>query len=1372
MTSIREKLLTCACARTDHPVLNLTPQEKQAYGALFAQADTDQLGVITGENAVTFFERTRVSPNVLGEIWQIADTENRGLLTKPGFCIVLRLIGHYQAGRDPTPELAFKPAPIPRFDGGPPGGAIAAPPLSPNRTGTFPTQPLQPQSSGNAPIRVPPLDPLKIQQFSALFERSSTQNGQIDGITAKAIFERAGLPNEILGRIWNLSDREQKGSLDQTEFIVAMHLLTSMKSRAMTALPTILPQGLYDAAARRGAPPPIRQGTGPAAAIPRQVSGSSVGAIPRTASPLTRSAAFGTPATGPAWLVTPADKAKFDQFFNNLDTQGRGTISGEQAVSFFSDSRLPEDVLAQIWDLADINSEGQLTRDEFAVAMYLIRQQRAPNAGPLPAFLPPALVPPSMRKQKPPPAQSTAPVFDNANNTSNLPKSAADDLFGLDEPAAPQAPALQPQSTGPSVSRDPFGGSQPASPGSPQRFQPAAQQPSSIFKPFMPTSAFGASLASQNTGGSAAAPAQPQASTNDDLLGDNESHAQEASKLTNETTELANMSNQIGNLRNQMEQTQSKKTTTQSELTAASTQKRDLEVRLQQFRAQYEQEVRTVKELEQQLAASREANKKLGQELAMLEGSHQDLQTQHSTVAQALQADQQENADLKARISQLNTEVARLKPEVEKMRLDARQQKGLVSINKKQFATTESERDRLQSEKAELERASAELGARSIDVDAPPPVAAAASASNVTSPAPSLSTTNPFARKISNDAASDRASSPFAPTNAAGAAPTPSAFDALFGPSSAFAPNGQTASGAGTPPATSFIGRSLPPASTTGHEASESVQSASTVGEPTPLGTPPVSESTKEAPATVDPSLPPPPPESRFTASQLPIVNLAHKSHDSETRSTNVVPPASRAGDLGTPRGLASVTPTEPERFLADNSDTLPGAFPIEPPTPEPAHQEPGASVQDDFDSAFASFGEGQKSKEADKDNDDPFAVHSSSSGLVGARGAQSEFPPIQSLELDDEDDDDSSDEEDEAKKPEQPAFEDDFASGAKGSAAVAEPTATAAAHAPLPTAEQLPKLEAQQSPPTYVESHQPSHGGKGYTPDSNQVPPEFDGLLPSREDPTTLATHQPTTTASAVAVHSVSGSATPEPALAPPSRSATNDIFHDASSRPLSSVTDATATDISQARPSNNAFDEFDEFADLTEAKEADGNGQHDLDFGFDRQEVSEFNPAFDSPAASMTNTITSTSAHQHGSSSISTFPGAVSSGNPFGAKNGSGSVQSPPENSQHDWDAIFSGLDSSKPAESSSADDPWGTTDGSGGKTAAAAAPSTSTASQARQAGGAITPGTEHDDPILKRLTGMGYPRQDALAALEKYDYDINMASDYLQMTKYTNG
>ncbi len=90
------------------PNLHLSPEERRYFGQLFSSADTDKLGVVTGETAVKFFEKTRLASDVLGEIWQIADTENRGLLTPVGFGVVLRLIGYAQAGRPVSAELALK----------------------------------------------------------------------------------------------------------------------------------------------------------------------------------------------------------------------------------------------------------------------------------------------------------------------------------------------------------------------------------------------------------------------------------------------------------------------------------------------------------------------------------------------------------------------------------------------------------------------------------------------------------------------------------------------------------------------------------------------------------------------------------------------------------------------------------------------------------------------------------------------------------------------------------------------------------------------------------------------------------------------------------------------------------------------------------------------------------------------------------------------------------------------------------------------------------------------------------------------------------------------------------------------------------------
>lgn len=50
------------------PSLNLTPEEKRVFGQLFRQADTESIGVVTGEVAVKFFEKTRLEPRILGEV--------------------------------------------------------------------------------------------------------------------------------------------------------------------------------------------------------------------------------------------------------------------------------------------------------------------------------------------------------------------------------------------------------------------------------------------------------------------------------------------------------------------------------------------------------------------------------------------------------------------------------------------------------------------------------------------------------------------------------------------------------------------------------------------------------------------------------------------------------------------------------------------------------------------------------------------------------------------------------------------------------------------------------------------------------------------------------------------------------------------------------------------------------------------------------------------------------------------------------------------------------------------------------------------------------------------------------------------------------
>jgi hypothetical protein len=72
-------------------------------------------------------------------------------------------------------------------------------------------------------------------------------------------------------------------------------------------------------------------------------------------------------------------------------------------------SKLPSSVLGKIYKLADVDQDGLLDADEFALMMYLISIKL--DGYDLPSELPPHLVPPLKR----PRVQHTAPVSEQAS---------------------------------------------------------------------------------------------------------------------------------------------------------------------------------------------------------------------------------------------------------------------------------------------------------------------------------------------------------------------------------------------------------------------------------------------------------------------------------------------------------------------------------------------------------------------------------------------------------------------------------------------------------------------------------------------------------------------------------------------------------------------------------------------------------------------------------------------------------------------------------------------------------------------------------------------------------------------------------------------
>uniref|UniRef100_A0A4X2KVD3 Epidermal growth factor receptor substrate 15-like 1 n=1 Tax=Vombatus ursinus TaxID=29139 RepID=A0A4X2KVD3_VOMUR len=213
-----------------------------------------------------------------------------------------------------------------------------------------------------------PLIPLS-QQFTTgnpLYESyykqvDPTYTGRVGAGEAALFLKKSGLSDIVLGKIWDLADPEGKGFLDKQGFYVALRLIACAQNGHevnLSSLNLSLP------------PPKFHDTSSPLLVTP--------------------------PSAESHWAVRVEEKAKFDGIFESL-LPINGLLSGDKVKPVLMNSKLPLDILGRVWDLSDIDKDGHLDKDEFAVAMHLV--YRALEKEPVPSVLPPSLIPPSKRKK-------------------------------------------------------------------------------------------------------------------------------------------------------------------------------------------------------------------------------------------------------------------------------------------------------------------------------------------------------------------------------------------------------------------------------------------------------------------------------------------------------------------------------------------------------------------------------------------------------------------------------------------------------------------------------------------------------------------------------------------------------------------------------------------------------------------------------------------------------------------------------------------------------------------------------------------------------------------------------------------------------------
>ncbi|XP_036112389.1 epidermal growth factor receptor substrate 15 isoform X2 [Molossus molossus] len=332
------------------------------YEKYYRQVDTGNTGRVLASDAAAFLKKSGLPDLILGKIWDLADTDGKGILSKQEFFVALRLVACAQNGLEVSLSSLNLAVPPPRFHD------TSSPLLI---SGT---------SANELPWAVKSEDKAK---YDAIFDSLSPANGFLSGDKVKPVLLNSKLPVDILGRVWELSDIDHDGMLDRDEFAVAMFLVYCALEKE--PVPMSLPPALV---------PPSKRKTvsisGSMRLIPTSASAKEsyhflppVGILP-TKAPLRQ------------WVVSPAEKAKYDEIFLKTDKDMDGFVSGLEVREIFLKTGLPSALLAHIWALCDTKDCGKLSKDQFALAFHLINQKLIKGIDP-PHILTPEMIPPSDR---------------------------------------------------------------------------------------------------------------------------------------------------------------------------------------------------------------------------------------------------------------------------------------------------------------------------------------------------------------------------------------------------------------------------------------------------------------------------------------------------------------------------------------------------------------------------------------------------------------------------------------------------------------------------------------------------------------------------------------------------------------------------------------------------------------------------------------------------------------------------------------------------------------------------------------------------------------------------------------------------------------
>ncbi|KAK6058359.1 EF hand, partial [Cooperia oncophora] len=400
------------------------------------QANPSNSPTVPAGEAAAFLKRSSLNMQQLGQIWELADYQKKGALDKKGFFIAFKLVAAAQQGFPISPASIGLPNLLPpHFEG-----------VSVKNTVGM-TQSFSHEGSLPPPVNEWCISAADQVKYDSIFDSLCPIDGKLPGAKVRPVLLNSGLNPAILAKIWELADQDKDGQLDRIEMAVAMHLV--YRALQNEPVPAVLPKSLIHPSkmslTRRTSTASVASmhaGSGPAnfgmpphsQFIPGQAkiildyrsrTGSmtsldGVGHITKPPPVENRSASVqpnqgsrneSAPATpirgmgGPlsmsvgsssnSSLEWPVDRLASAAQFAACDTDSDGLVNGNDVKHVLLGSGLPQQELAHIWALCDINRTGKLNQEQFALIVHLVNMRKRGEE--LPTTLPQFLIPPSLR---------------------------------------------------------------------------------------------------------------------------------------------------------------------------------------------------------------------------------------------------------------------------------------------------------------------------------------------------------------------------------------------------------------------------------------------------------------------------------------------------------------------------------------------------------------------------------------------------------------------------------------------------------------------------------------------------------------------------------------------------------------------------------------------------------------------------------------------------------------------------------------------------------------------------------------------------------------------------------------------------------------